>query len=575
MSSHLGEAPARMGDPHAVMAAARVAVPPEEVEAALARVLRSYPVRLSRRTTDFLTFTVTEALAGRGPQLKERTVAMGALGRTTRFDPRVDPGVRVQARRVRDALDRYYAGPGATDPVRIELPRGGYAPVFRRNDRPATGAGTYQRPTAGPSIAVVSLTNLTPGGDRDYLATGISETLVAELSRFPGCRVIGPVTPRAGGEGDPVAVGKRHDARFVLLGSTRMSGEMLRVSVRLVDTASGETTWSRVFDCSLAEGGAFDIEDGIVTNVSGALADYRGVIHLEAVPGTGRTGDAVVHDAIHRYYGYLGDTDAAQFLPTVRALEEAARHEPDNSLVLSMLAGMNLVGHIDGVGGLDLPLERAEDLAGRAALIDPANPHAVAALAWLALVQGRIEACHDALERLLLMCPNHPTFLYRAGFVFAVTGQWDRGVDLIRASIRLNANHPGYLHFFPAMDLCLRGDDAAALELGYRVDTPGGHLGPLSRLVPLARLGRADEARAELGALRAVVPGFDQDRAGALQRMLMPGPVRSMILAALDAIDAVQMHSRGAARRRAVGGRRRQTPGELGTRGSAHSGTST
>jgi tetratricopeptide (TPR) repeat protein len=204
-----------------------------------------------------------------------------------------------------------------------------------------------------------------------------------------------------------------------------------------------------------------------------------------------------------------------------------------------MLAGMNLVDAIDGLAGLDRPVERAEELANRAIAIDPANPHAVAALAWLALVQRRIDVCHERMEQLLRLCPDHPTFLYRAGFVFAVTGQWERGVGLVEASLRLNPNGPGYLNFFPAMDLCLRGEHQAALQRAYLVDTPGGHLGPLARAVPLARLGRLAEARAELDVLRSAVPAFDEDREAALRKMLMPPPVLAMILDALDAIEPV------------------------------------
>jgi TolB-like protein len=261
-----------MTHPSAERDAVAEAVPPHEVEAALARVLGSAPVRASRRTSDFLAFTIGEVLAGRGSELRERVVGVGALGRSPTFDPRVDPAVRVQARRVRTALDRYYAGPGAGDPVRIELPTGSYVPVFRPNPSPLAGPAAAAGPTTGPGIAVASLLNLTPGGDHDYLAPGLSETLVARLSRFPDCRVIGPVSLDPSGQTGLDALRERHDAQFVLMGSTRTRGGSLRVTVRLIDTTSGETTWAQVFDRRLDDDG-FDIEDGIVAEVGGARAD--------------------------------------------------------------------------------------------------------------------------------------------------------------------------------------------------------------------------------------------------------------------------------------------------------------
>ncbi|MBJ7455512.1 MAG: hypothetical protein JHC74_05570 [Thermoleophilia bacterium] len=261
---------------------------PAAVEAALQRVLRSDPVRASRRSSDFLTFAVAEVLAGRGDRLKERTIAMGALGRGARFDPRVDPSVRVQARRVRAALERYYAGPGAADPLRIELPRGCYAPVFRANDAPRlTVLPAAARPTV---IAVLTLTNLTPGGEHDHLAQGFSETLVAALSRCPDCRVAGPLPPGADG-GPPPA---QHAAAQFLTGSVRARGGALRVSLRVVDPGVGETTWSRIFDYELDAPDPFAIEDDIVAEVAAVLCGHDGVVTVGAAAAPPATAEVAV-----------------------------------------------------------------------------------------------------------------------------------------------------------------------------------------------------------------------------------------------------------------------------------------
>jgi TolB-like protein len=246
--------------------------PPGAVEAALARVLSSEPVRASRRSSDFLAFAVAEVLAGRGDRLKERTIAVGALGRGARFDPRSDPSVRVQARRVRDALQRYYAGPGAFDPLRIELPRGRYAPEFRANAVPALV--TAPRPTSRAGIAVIALTDLTPGGGHDDLAQGLSETLVAGLSRCPECRVVGPIT--LDGWRDPSTT-RPPAVAFVLMGSVRARGGVLRVCLRVVEAMSGEITWSRIFDHHLDAPDPFAVEDEIATEATSALCGHDGV----------------------------------------------------------------------------------------------------------------------------------------------------------------------------------------------------------------------------------------------------------------------------------------------------------
>jgi hypothetical protein len=78
-----------------------------------------------------LLFTVHETLAGRGPELKEYLVGTAALGKSASFDPKADPIVRVQMRRVRERLNRYYATEGRFDSIVIEIPTGTYMARFR------------------------------------------------------------------------------------------------------------------------------------------------------------------------------------------------------------------------------------------------------------------------------------------------------------------------------------------------------------------------------------------------------------------------------------------------------------
>jgi hypothetical protein len=81
----------------------------------------------------FLRFVVEATLRGELHLIKGYTIAVEALGRGADFDANTDPIVRVEAGRLRRALERYYAGPGATDSVRIYIPRGRYVPEFQLN----------------------------------------------------------------------------------------------------------------------------------------------------------------------------------------------------------------------------------------------------------------------------------------------------------------------------------------------------------------------------------------------------------------------------------------------------------
>lgn len=104
---------------------------------ALARVLASPEFATASRLAAFLRHVVTESLEGRAANLKGYSIAVDVFDRPADFDQTADPIVRVEASRLRRALAQYYLGSGVDDPLVIDLPRGGYVPLFRRR---ATGA---------------------------------------------------------------------------------------------------------------------------------------------------------------------------------------------------------------------------------------------------------------------------------------------------------------------------------------------------------------------------------------------------------------------------------------------------
>lgn len=103
-----------------------------EVSSALDRVLASDGFRGSPQLAAFLRYVVEATLRGEAERIKGYTVAIEALGRSDTFDPQTDPIVRVEAARLRRAINRYYAGAGSCETIQIELPLGSYVPVFRR-----------------------------------------------------------------------------------------------------------------------------------------------------------------------------------------------------------------------------------------------------------------------------------------------------------------------------------------------------------------------------------------------------------------------------------------------------------
>jgi tetratricopeptide (TPR) repeat protein len=115
-------------------------IAPEDIRAQLDRVLASDIFRSAPQLTSFLSYVVEQALAGRAGELKGYTIAVEAFGRPADFDPQSDPIVRVEAGRLRKALNLYFAADGVRDPVRIAIPVGAYVPSFTRLGFPESEA---------------------------------------------------------------------------------------------------------------------------------------------------------------------------------------------------------------------------------------------------------------------------------------------------------------------------------------------------------------------------------------------------------------------------------------------------
>ena len=100
------------------------------VAAQLERILNSSDFNASRRLKNFLRFVVTETLKGNAGQIKAYTIAVTVFGRTHSFDPQTDPVVRIEAGKLRSKLEHFYYARAGKEPIRIDIPKGGYIPTF-------------------------------------------------------------------------------------------------------------------------------------------------------------------------------------------------------------------------------------------------------------------------------------------------------------------------------------------------------------------------------------------------------------------------------------------------------------
>ena len=308
----------------------------------LDRILNSGPFLQSRRRQRFLEYIVTETLAGRGERLKGYNVALAVFDRPKTFDPAIDPIVRIEAARLREKLREYYETEGQTDPIRIELRKGSYAPQiefqkpaedrhqepvaepaapsdktpaaelpwWRRGQRWRTAAmalalllvlgaaGVWltrdrwapaPKETAedvgqglfkGPAIAVLPFVNLSGDSKQDYFSDGLTEDILTELSRARDLRVLARNTTfqYKGKAVDVGKLGRDLKVRYVLEGSVRRAEDQLRVTAQLIDAETGSHIWADRYDREMAD--VFLVQDEIVNQIVAKIAGSYGAIEL-------------------------------------------------------------------------------------------------------------------------------------------------------------------------------------------------------------------------------------------------------------------------------------------------------
>ena len=214
---------------------AETVVPEALVETALEQLLSWPGLARSPQLAKFLDYIVRARLHGDEASIKAYSIAVDVFGRPQSFDPQSDPIVRVQARRLRTRLARYYRDEGNSDELIVDLPKGGYAPVFRaRDDVPASKRSLTATLVGRNTVAVLPLADDSPGASLDYFCRGLRDEIVHALTSIKALRVL--AVRRDETDGHPA---NREAAALLITGGVRSARDRLRVTIHLVDGASG------------------------------------------------------------------------------------------------------------------------------------------------------------------------------------------------------------------------------------------------------------------------------------------------------------------------------------------------
>jgi len=160
----------------------------------------------------------------------------------------------------------------ARQPRYIETrPRRGYRFVAELTEAAGAAASDAAAPVDISAIAVLPFVDMSPGRDQDYLCEGLAEELINALTHVDGLRVAARTASFQFREpgADVREIGRRLAVGSLLEGSVRKAGDRLRVTVQLIEVATGYHRWSERFDRKLDD--VFAIQDEIAESVATSL----------------------------------------------------------------------------------------------------------------------------------------------------------------------------------------------------------------------------------------------------------------------------------------------------------------
>src|SRR5262249_21896256 len=132
-----------------------------------------------------------------------------------------------------------------------------------------------------PSVAVLAFANLSGDQQQDYFTDGMTEDIITELSRFSELLVIARNSSfqYKGKSVDIRQVGRYLNARYVLEGSVRRSGDRIRIAAQLIDAMTGAHRWGERYDRKLHD--VFAVQDEVARAIVATLAAHVNRAEIE------------------------------------------------------------------------------------------------------------------------------------------------------------------------------------------------------------------------------------------------------------------------------------------------------
>lgn len=504
----------------------------EALSDAIDRIVTSRDFPGGERMAALLTYLVEKSRLPGGRKVSGFEIGIDILGRGADFDPNSDAIVRVYVGRLRKALTLYYATEGRDDPVRIDIPKGGYdvvitaaEPVPGMAEAPAPAPLPPNMPKAGPRLEIPSvaiLPFLTSGthSDAEDVAHEMADEIARKLSVVRLSKIFEPLALDIG-DTPPTArqVHEQTGAAYVVMGRLRFLRSGVRAVFRLIDCRDDfRMIWT--FDYQLpAEAEA--LFDALEETTDLIQAEIRLAI-LEKIKTDFEASTPVIDtDAGLLLHALPTTNNQSVTLDDYYALEVLARRvltrTPTALSQVVLGTTMAFMAICDPIS--DTQARREEAAALLQSALDQA-PRSTSVL-YCAFVAYQHLGAHERLpgliQRILEIDPWHPGAMllnYVINPTLGPSAPREKLAWLVAKDQRLSRASParGISTSLIAQGFISIGDFQTALHFAQK--TVDWFRNPLSvyRLAKcLMRVGRPDAAMAELERLQLAWPSLDPD----------------------------------------------------------------
>lgn len=348
---------------------------------------------------------------------------------------------------------------------------------------------------AEKSIAVLPFADLSEKQDQQYFADGLAEEILDLLVKTPGLHVVGRTSSFQfrGHAEDLRKVGAALGAAYVVEGSVRRAGDLIRVTAQLISARDGMHRWSDTYSGSLHD--VFQLQDSIAADLARSL---ELTVSTDNAPRT--------MSKLEAYELFLQGRqalDSASEEGTNRAitlLKEASRLDPGSSRTLSALASAYVNLGAEGWGLPNETFNMAGQMAEQALKLDPNNGQAHAALANVAAIyEWNWTKAEQEIDAALRLSGRDSETLVTGAQILSAEGKYDRAQNLANEAL---AKDPLYadVHITLGAWIYLRtgkyADAEREIRRGLQI-RPHWGTGQLYLATALLQQGRLPEAFAE------------------------------------------------------------------------------